>query len=51
MRGQEILSGGQRINDPQELKARLLKKGIDPASSGIKEVSTGKQNQASGNMS
>ncbi|PHH85866.1 hypothetical protein CDD83_11074 [Cordyceps sp. RAO-2017] len=37
MRGQEILSGGQRIHDPALLEARLRKKGIDPASPGIKE--------------
>jgi aspartyl-tRNA synthetase len=37
MRGQEILSGGQRIHLPQLLEARLRKKGIDPASQGIKE--------------
>lgn len=37
MRGQEILSGGQRIHDAGELEARIRKKGIDPASAGIKE--------------
>ena len=37
MRGQEILSGGQRIHVPSELEARIRKKGIDPASPGIKE--------------
>ncbi|OTA98449.1 hypothetical protein M426DRAFT_325988 [Hypoxylon sp. CI-4A] len=37
MRGQEILSGGQRIHIPELLEARLRKKGIDPSSSGIKE--------------
>ncbi|KAK3934200.1 aspartate--tRNA ligase, cytoplasmic [Diplogelasinospora grovesii] len=37
MRGQEILSGGQRINDPEELEARIRQKGVDPASPGIKE--------------
>ncbi|KAJ2902107.1 hypothetical protein MKZ38_001016 [Zalerion maritima] len=37
MRGQEILSGGQRIHVPELLEARLRKKGIDPASPGIKE--------------
>jgi aspartyl/asparaginyl-tRNA synthetase len=37
MRGQEILSGGQRIHIPDQLEARIRKKGIDPASSGIKE--------------
>ncbi|SPQ19066.1 25f767e3-7ce1-403b-a6ca-3d55fa91daf6 [Thermothielavioides terrestris] len=37
MRGQEICSGGQRINDPVELEARIRTKGIDPTSPGIKE--------------
>lgn len=37
IRGQEILSGGQRINDPEELEARTRHKGVDPASPGIKE--------------
>ncbi|PHH80566.1 hypothetical protein CDD82_1671 [Ophiocordyceps australis] len=37
MRGQEILSGGQRIHIPEQLEARIRKKGIDPASPGIKE--------------
>ncbi|KAI1261587.1 aspartyl-tRNA synthetase [Xylariaceae sp. FL1019] len=37
MRGQEILSGGQRIHLPEILEARLRRKGIDPASQGIKE--------------
>ncbi|KAK0703587.1 tRNA synthetases class II-domain-containing protein [Lasiosphaeria miniovina] len=37
MRNQEILSGGQRINDPVELEARIRKKGVDPLSPGIKE--------------
>uniref|UniRef100_L2GCZ4 Aspartate--tRNA ligase, cytoplasmic n=1 Tax=Colletotrichum fructicola (strain Nara gc5) TaxID=1213859 RepID=L2GCZ4_COLFN len=37
MRGQEILSGGQRIHIPSVLEARLRKKGIDPNSQGIKE--------------
>ncbi|KAG4218118.1 hypothetical protein PC116_g33402, partial [Phytophthora cactorum] len=37
MRGQEILSGGQRIHIPELLEARLRKKGIDPASPGIKD--------------
>lgn len=37
MRGQEILSGGQRIHLAAELEARIRKKGIDPASPGIKE--------------
>ncbi|KAJ6443988.1 Regulatory associated protein of TOR [Purpureocillium lavendulum] len=37
MRGQEILSGGQRIHVPSLLEERIRKKGIDPASPGIKE--------------
>ncbi|KAI2610430.1 aspartyl-tRNA synthetase [Hypoxylon sp. NC1633] len=37
MRGQEILSGGQRIHVPELLEARLRKKGIDPTSPGIRE--------------
>ncbi|KXJ93704.1 aspartyl-tRNA synthetase [Microdochium bolleyi] len=37
MRGQEILSGGQRIHIPSLLEDRIRKKGIDPASPGIKE--------------
>ncbi|KAL6858001.1 hypothetical protein ACO1O0_005447 [Amphichorda felina] len=37
MRGQEILSGGQRVHVPELLEARLRKKGIDPNSPGIKE--------------
>ena len=37
MRGQEILSGGQRIHLPGILEARIRKEGIDPSSSGIKE--------------
>jgi aspartyl-tRNA synthetase len=37
MRGQEILSGGQRIHIPEVLEARIRRKGIDPVSPGIKE--------------
>lgn len=37
MRNQEILSGGQRINDPDELETRIRAKGVDPKSPGIKE--------------
>jgi aspartyl/asparaginyl-tRNA synthetase len=37
IRGQEVLSGGQRINDPVELEARMRKKGVDPNSPGLKE--------------
>ncbi|KAK3986119.1 aspartyl-tRNA synthetase [Cladorrhinum sp. PSN332] len=36
-RNQEILSGGQRINDAVELEARIRAKGVDPDSAGIKE--------------
>ncbi|TRX89880.1 hypothetical protein FHL15_009152 [Xylaria flabelliformis] len=37
LRGQEILSGGQRINNADELEQRIRHKGIDPRSPGIKE--------------
>jgi aspartyl-tRNA synthetase len=37
LRGQEILSGGQRINDPDELEARIRAKEVNPESPGIKE--------------
>lgn len=37
MRGQEILSGGQRINMPTELEARMRKKGVDPNAQGLKQ--------------
>ncbi|KAK4162011.1 tRNA synthetases class II-domain-containing protein [Cladorrhinum sp. PSN259] len=37
LRGQEVLSGGQRINNPVELEARIRAKGVDPESPGIKE--------------
>jgi nondiscriminating aspartyl-tRNA synthetase len=37
MRGQEILSGGQRLHLPEELVARIRQKGVDPESAGIKE--------------
>jgi aspartyl/asparaginyl-tRNA synthetase len=37
MRNQEILSGGQRINDPDELETRIRAKGVDPKSPGIRE--------------
>lgn len=36
VRGQEILSGGQRINNPDELEANIRAKGLDPTSAGIK---------------
>lgn len=37
MRGQEILSGGQRLHLPDELEAGLRAKDVDPNSPGIKE--------------
>lgn len=37
MRGQVILSGGQRIHVPELLEARIRKKGIDPQSPGSQE--------------
>jgi aspartyl-tRNA synthetase len=37
LRGQEILSSGQRLHNPDALEARLRKKGIDPSSPGIQE--------------
>ncbi|KAH6603731.1 aspartyl-trna synthetase [Trichoderma cornu-damae] len=37
LRGQEILSGGERICDPDELETRIRAKGVDPTSPGIKE--------------
>ncbi|KAM5345291.1 hypothetical protein ACJ41O_011153 [Fusarium nematophilum] len=40
VRGQEVLSGGQRIHDPTELEGRIRAKGIDPESAGIKEYLT-----------
>ncbi|KAI0400660.1 aspartyl-tRNA synthetase [Xylaria palmicola] len=40
IRGQEVLSGGQRIHDPTELEARIRAKGVDPQSAGIKEYLT-----------
>ncbi|KAM7201984.1 aspartyl-tRNA synthetase [Rhypophila sp. PSN 637] len=36
-RNQEILSGGQRINNAVELETRIRAKGVDPESAGIKE--------------
>lgn len=32
MRGQEILSGAQRVHDPKLLEQRMVEVGIDPAS-------------------
>ncbi|KAI0443248.1 aspartyl-tRNA synthetase [Xylaria telfairii] len=40
IRGQEVLSGGQRIHDPVELEGRIRAKGVDPKSAGIKEYLT-----------
>ncbi|RKU45173.1 hypothetical protein DL546_006672 [Coniochaeta pulveracea] len=40
IRGQEVLSGGQRIHDPVELEERIRAKGVDPKSAGIKEYLT-----------
>ncbi|TQS34592.1 hypothetical protein Golomagni_05018 [Golovinomyces magnicellulatus] len=37
MRGQEILSGGQRLHLPGELEASIRSKGLDPNQPGIKE--------------
>lgn len=37
MRGQEVLTGGQRIHLPKVLESRVRAKGIDPSSPGIKE--------------
>lgn len=37
MRGQEILSGGQRLHIPSELEAMIRRKGLDPNQPGIKE--------------
>ncbi|CAK7262623.1 hypothetical protein SEPCBS119000_000053 [Sporothrix epigloea] len=37
MRGQEILSGGQRIHEAGLLEARMRRKGLDPTSEGLKE--------------
>lgn len=37
MRGQEILSGGQRLHLPHELEAMIRRKGLDPNQPGIKE--------------
>lgn len=37
MRGQEILSGGQRLHLPDELEDTIRAKGLDPKQPGIKE--------------
>ncbi|KAL8386983.1 hypothetical protein RB595_010245 [Gaeumannomyces hyphopodioides] len=35
MRGQEIMSGGQRIHDPDLLEKRMRRKGLDPRAKGL----------------
>jgi aspartyl-tRNA synthetase len=37
MRGQEILSGGQRLHLPEELEKNIRAKGLDPDGPGLKE--------------
>ena len=37
MRGQEILSGGQRVHKPEELEKTIRSKGLDPDQPGLKE--------------
>lgn len=37
MRGQEILSGGQRLHLPEELEKNIRAKGLDPEGPGLKE--------------
>lgn len=37
MRGQEILSGGQRLHLPEELEKTIRSKGLDPEQPGLKE--------------
>lgn len=37
MRGEEILSGAQRIHDPELLKKRMEHHGVDPNSEGLKD--------------
>jgi aspartyl-tRNA synthetase len=37
MRGQEILSGGQRVHDPDQLEQQMKAKGVDPNQPGLKE--------------
>ncbi|TAQ88564.1 hypothetical protein B7494_g3101 [Chlorociboria aeruginascens] len=38
MRGQEILSGGQRVHLPQQLEETIRAKGLDPNQPGLKEI-------------
>lgn len=37
MRGEEIMSGAQRINDVNELEASMIAKGVDPKSEGFQD--------------
>ncbi|KAL1971059.1 hypothetical protein VTN77DRAFT_10 [Rasamsonia byssochlamydoides] len=37
MRGEEIMSGAQRINDVKELEESMIKKGVDPKSEGFED--------------
>lgn len=37
MRGEEIMSGAQRINDPKELEASMIAKGLDPHAEGFED--------------
>jgi aspartyl/asparaginyl-tRNA synthetase len=37
LRGQEVLSGAQRISDPALLRERMKAVGLDPAGAGMKE--------------
>ncbi|KAL2816789.1 hypothetical protein BDW59DRAFT_153060 [Aspergillus cavernicola] len=37
MRGEEIMSGAQRINDVKELEASMLAKGLDPSHEGFED--------------
>lgn len=37
MRGEEIMSGAQRINDAEELEAAMRAKGVDPTSEGFQD--------------
>lgn len=37
MRGEEIMSGAQRINDAEELEASMRSKGVDPSAEGFQD--------------
>lgn len=37
MRGEEIMSGAQRINDAKELEAAMVAKGLDPNAEGFED--------------